>query len=322
MNDAYFSAFSLLQISDKQIWRRVRQRFSSCLSFSLLFYAFIFTTTLPLPVLASNYLYEFEFAETLKKQIPEQEFVWLKTDSPRDTLALFRESESGELRGTAIILSDLGKHPDWPNVIHDLRYALPAHDWSTLSVQMPVDVDINSNNDSNRAYQTIKKRLTAAIAHIENTNPGYVAIIARGKSANFAIRFVSESQNEATAAKALVFISAYDTPHLTSSDYMKNIAAPMLDIFAEKDQPNVLKSAKKRNIAARFAAKLRSSPQNLYSSRKVQELALNKSGNLRFRQIIIPGANGLFTAQKKQLVKAIRGWLQVHTTKKRTVASQ
>jgi len=279
-------------------------------------------TCLPTSASASNYLYEYEISESLKEGIPEKEFIWLDTGLKRKTLALRVNSKSTEAKGVVVILPDLGHHPDWPNIIHDLRYYLPQHGWATLTIQPPVDIDLENQHDFEAAYQTIKQRVTAAIKYIKADAPEFVVLLGRGKSANYAIRYVAETQNTDHSAHSVVFVSAFDSRYLTTSAYMKSIATPMLDIFAENDHPQVLESAHARIIAARFAAKLKSAPQNLSSTRKVQQLALNKTGNLRYRQIIIPGATALFTAQTKTLLKSIRGWLTVTSRKKRVVAER
>jgi len=318
MNDAYFSAFSFPHpLTQRQLLRK--HQISNPLK------QFFFTIIIILSfqsAFASNYLYEFEFSEALKKQLPSKQFVWLDTGGKRNTLSLLIKSQSLKARGAVIILPEIGHHPDWPNVIHDLRYKLAQYGWATLSVQMPIDVDLSTKQSQEDVYQTVKSRTIAAIKYIQANAPDYVVLLGRGKSANFAIRYIAETQNleQATqAAHALVFISAFDSDHLKTSDYMKSIATPMLDIFAEKDHQHVLQSATARNVAARFAAKLKSEPQNLTSSHKVQQLILNKTGNLRYRQIVIPGADTLFTAQSDVLIKAIRGWLQVHSRQQKVV---
>jgi len=319
MNDAYFSAFSFRNLL---IQRRFLLKNPTHIPLKQLFVAIIVTLSFQ-SAFASNYLYEFEFSEALKKQIPDKQFVWLDTGTKRDTLSLLIKSQSPKAKGAVIILPEIGHHPDWPNVIHDLRYKLAQYGWATLSVQMPVDVNLNNKQAYEDVYQTVKDRTIAAIKYIQANSPDFIVLLGRGKSANFAIRYIAETQNleQATqAAHALVFISAFDSKHLKISDYMKSIATPMLDIYAEKDHQNVLESATARNVAARFAAKLKSDPQNLTSSNKVQQLILNKTGNLRYRQIVIPGANALFTAQSDALIKAIRGWLQVHSSQKKIVA--
>ncbi len=318
MNDAYFSAFSFRNMLIQQ-WFMLNN--SSTSPLKQLFAAVILISSFQ-NVFASNYLYEYEFSEALKKQIPEKQFVWLDSGTDRDTLSLLIKSQSPKAKGAIIILPEIGHHPDWPNVIHDLRYTLAQYGWATLSVQMPVDVELNYKQAYEDVYQTVKKRTIAAIKYIQENSPDYIVLLARGKSANFAIRYIAEMQNleQATqAAHALVFIGAFDSAYLKTSDYMKSIAIPMLDIFAEKDHKYVLESATARVVAARFAAKLKSDPQNLTSSHKVQQLIINKTGNLRFRQIVIPGANALFTAQSDTLIKAIRGWLQVHSSQKKVV---
>ena len=74
----------------------------------------------------------------------------------------------------------------------------------------------------------------------------------------------------------------------------------------------MLESAAKRLVAANFAGKLKAKPRFLKLSSKVQNLAINKTGNLRYRQKVINGADYQFDEEEQQLIKAIRGWLAVY----------
>ena len=201
---------------------------------------------------ATNFLYEYEASEILKQQLPANQIVWLSTAAKRDTLALLKKSEALEAAGAVIILPDLNHHPDWPQMIHPMRRYFPRFGWATLSIQTPVDIDTTREQSINKAYETVKLRIIAAINYLVTNSAKTIILLGRGHSAHFAVRYAAEHQTQANI-DALVFVSAFDDFSSNTSNYMKSIAIPMLDIFAEKDDVRVLSSAQARLVAARFA---------------------------------------------------------------------
>jgi len=82
-------------------------------------------------------------------------------------------------RGTAIIRHRLGTHPDWERVAGPLRKKLPAHGWSTLSLQMPV----LHNDASHYDYVEIMPeghpfRIEAALTYPQNRATHRIILIA------------------------------------------------------------------------------------------------------------------------------------------------
>lgn len=55
-------------------------------------------------------------------------------------LGLYLPASGPSKQGAALLLPDLGAHPDWPGVIASLRRGLPRHGWATLSIQLPEPV--------------------------------------------------------------------------------------------------------------------------------------------------------------------------------------
>jgi len=270
--------------------------------------------------LSSNFLIEYEFSESLIKQVDAEEIVWLETGIKRKTFALFTDAENIDIQGGAIILSDFNQHPDWPQITRQLRKALPRFGWQTLSIQMPIIENHPTNIELERQYNAVGSRIQAGIDHFKEKGVQNIVLIGRSQTANIAIRYTAEiSQQiqdeenpEESAIQALVCISAFDSPWLNVSESIRQIPIAILDIFGENDIPEVLMSAKKRLIASQFSAKLKHRPTTLPSSRKVQKLAINKTGNLRYRQAVIAGADHQFTRQDRELVKYIRGWLGIY----------
>ena len=262
----------------------------------------------------SNYFEEEKIALSLKETEEAENIVWLKTPEKRDILALLSPSNISSLQGGVIILADLYQSPDWPVTVHGLRKHLPNYGWETLSIQLPVPTSNPSNPELDEAYTLTQQRIEAAVLYFKNKNINNISLIGISQSANFSIKYTASLPEKNDDIQSLVSIRAYDSNWLVSSDLVKSISLPMLDIYPEHDSEIILKSAKKRLISAGFSAKMQARPRKLELSPKVQKLAINKTGNLRYRQKVINGANYHFDKLEPTLIKVIRGWLGVYAS--------
>jgi len=286
----------------------IHPAFSGC----LLVFAF-----LAQPAFAnSNYFLEKQISRSLAQTEKKENILWLKTTEKPPILALLAPANTLEKQGGVIILADLFQSPDWPIIIHGLRTKLPDYGWETLSIQLPIPVYDISNAELNSTYELTRQRINSAIDYFKTNNISNIVLIGVGQSANFALKYVATLPVKDPKIQAIVSIKAYDSRWLTSSELVKKISIPLFDIIPEHDADIVLNSAKKRLIAANFAGKLKTNPRMLALSSKVQTLAINKTGNLRYRQKVINGANYHFDEQEYTLIKAIRGWLGVYASGK------
>ena len=261
---------------------------------------------------SSNYFQEEKIAQSLIKSEKKENIVWLKTSEKREILALLSPSNSLNLQGGVIILADLHQSPDWPVIIHGLRLHLPNFGWETLSVQLPIPVGAPTLPELDDLYKLTEERINAAILYFKNKNISNINLIGLGQSANFGLKYAASLPEESDDIQAIVSIRAYDSDWMNSSELLRKVAFPLLDIYPEHDSDIVLNSAKKRLIETGFAAKLKTRPRSIDLSAKVQNLAINKTGNLRYRQKVINGANYQFDALEPTVYKVIRGWLGLY----------
>lgn len=286
----------------------------------MLFIIFIGTLILlSFPSMAgSNYFLEKKISLTLLESDRKKDIIWLKTGEARAILALKSPSKSAKMQGGIIILADLYQPPDWPVIVHGLRQYLPNYGWETLSVQLPIpNAAANTERsigEQNELYNLTQKRIDAAVAYFKNKNINNISLIGINQSANFGLKYAASQAIDSDNIQSIVSIRAYDSSWLVSSDLVKNISLPLLDIIPEYDNDIILLSAKRRLIAAGFAAKMNTRPRQVKLSPKVQKLAINKTGNLRYRQKVINGANAYFNHFEFTLFKTIRGWLGVYAS--------
>ena len=265
---------------------------------------------------SSNYYLEEKISQSLKKTEKSENIVWLKTAEKKEILALLSPSNTVDLQGGVIILADLYQNPDWPVTVHGLRKHLPNFGWDTLSVQLPIPVAHPNNAELDKAYELTRQRIESAIAYFKARNINNINMIGINQSANFTLKYAETLPATDKQIQSIVCIRAYDSDWLISSELVKNIAIPLLDIYPEHDSDIILESAKKRLIAANFAGKLQTLTKPLELSAKVQKLAINKTGNLRYRQKSINGANYHFDKLEHTLFKVIRGWMAVYASGK------
>ncbi len=309
MNHQFFSANS----SADQITSNSTQHKQRTLK-PLLSLAYLLLPLFAQTIAATDYYAEYKTRLALQKQYLPNEIVWLTSDSKTKTLALYKEASGAKKLGAAIILSDLGHHPDWPIIIKPLRQNLARHGWQTLSVHMPQAKPESSSAELESLYQTVKTRVKLALNHMTKNQQNLV-VIAHGHTANIVIRHLAENLDDQQKVSAFVGISLFDSPWIQTSQHLEKIPIPILDVFAEYDTLSTLKSAPIRLAATRRLIAPYATTSSLNYSPKAQALAKKKTGRLNYRQTIIHGAYAGFSHRQAALVKTIRGWLQHYSAK-------
>jgi len=262
---------------------------------------------------ASDWLKEQHWSQAIQAQAKPEEITWL-TIKKQKVLALFVEKTTHTYSQGIILLHDIGKHPDSPQVLHPLRKQLPQHGWSTLSLQMPIASNQHQSELDSLLIQA-EPRITAAIHFLTNKQTTKIILLGHGIGATLAAAYIEKHITQRPEIIALIGIGFYTNNQasnwLNVTKTLTNIPISILDIFGQNDLPWVLNSANERLQSARQSGKL---GKAIFSDStiKVQQLSLNKTGNMRFRQIKILGANHNFSNHTEALIKHIRGWLKKH----------
>jgi len=304
MNSEFFSAYSSL------ICPQTKQDTKKPISFKQLTGILLLLLLQSYAALATNYYAEEQISRILQQEVDPKEIVWLDPDKPLKHIALYKEAQGIDVLGSILILADLNHHPDWPHIIRPLRNDLANHGWNTLSLQMPIKEKQASVIRLDTLYEIAESRINSAIDYLaKNENPNII-IIGRRHSANVAIKYLVEKPENNEKVTALVTISSFDSPWINSSQLIRKLPIPYLDVYAQIDTPEVLNSAPKRLTAAKFAGQKMDKEPQLMLSPKVRQLAKNKTGNLHYRQTKINGAQPNFSQHQDTLFKTIRGWLK------------
>jgi predicted alpha/beta-fold hydrolase len=232
---------------------------------------------------ASDYQRETDFAEAISKTLTVGKIVWLEAEG-RKFLALHTDTESAITKGAVIILHDSGGHPDQQQVVHSLRTVLPAHNWTTLALQIPIREIGAGNHEYYALFPEAHARINAGIQYLKQNGAETIVLVGYGLGGLMAVSALAQPMPD---IKALVAISlpVPDTAIKTAQtlDFLKHIKSPLLDIYGGLDQPDVVASARDRRVAA-------------------QE-------NTDYRQIRIDDEGHEYLHDEGLLVKRIYSWL-------------
>ncbi|QSB00105.1 DUF3530 family protein [Methylomonas sp. EFPC1] len=202
-------------------------------------------------VFATDSRREQDFAAAIQQQLSMGQATWLKS-ADKTFLALFSEAEKTDNSQVAIVLHDMGEHPDAKPLIHRLRTTLPMHNWATLALQMPIRESGAQAEDYYPLFEEARGRIDAAVEHLLKNGAKHIAIVGYGMGALMATSRLADKPNDVTA---LVSISL-PVPQTTATqaqslDLIKKVQLPCLDVYAEFDLPAVLDSARQRRMAGK-----------------------------------------------------------------------
>jgi len=226
---------------------------------------------------------EQEFAAELQKRPLIGKSLWLQA-AGQDFFCLYTESEKTDNTQAAIILHDIGGDPDQKPVLHALRTQLPEHNWATLALQLPLREKSATEADYYELFAESQLRIRAAVAYLQKGGAKKIALIGYGLGALQAVYAVNEKP-EAIIAVAAISLPVPESaaPQVQSLAFIKNIALPLLDIYAEFDLPTVLNTAQQRRQAAKE--------------------------NPVYWQVRMEGENHAYQQDYERLVKRVYSWL-------------
>lgn len=246
---------------------------------------------LALNSVASDEKREAEIAADVQKTLNLGHAVWLEAGNKK-FLGLFTDTAKNPRSGMVILLHDTGGHPNQQAVIKNLRAFFPQHRWATLSIQLPVHEASAPVQDYYSLFPEAKNRLAAAIEFAKNEKAEKIAIVGYGLGSLMATYALSETKNEAVTALVTISLPVPETTENTAQtlQFIPKISQPMLDIFAENDMPDVVRSARDKAVAGKI--------------------------NPHYRQVQIDHEGHFFLHDDGVLVKRIYSWLNSEELKK------
>ncbi len=247
--------------------------------------------SLSIPALASDVAKEKRWANDIVGALIDGEAVWLTAEKQptksNKFLGIYTESSEKKIKGAAIVLHGIGVHPNWTDVVYPLRVQLPEHGWHTLSLQMPILRNQAEYDEYKPLFVEIAPRMNAGIKYLQSKGVKNIVIVGHSLGSTMASYYLAEDNVPQVSALVAVGVSGiqFGDPGLGFFNSLTKLKLPILDIFGTNDIEPVLSSYKKRAAVAK------------------------KSGNKRYTQIIVKGADHFFAGKDESLVKNVSEWL-------------
>jgi len=232
---------------------------------------------------ASDLAKEKRWADQVVDSLLDGEAVWLN-DGSHDFLGIYTPADEDKARGV-ILMHGIGVHPDWQQVIHPLRVELAAHNWNTLSIQMPVLPNEAESAEYAPLFDEVAPRIDAAIAFLKAKGVDDIVLIGHSLGAAMAAWYLTTPRQDVQGL-VVIGMQAAEDPRMNGVLSLEKITLPVLDVYGENDLEGVLASS-----GARAQAAL-------------------KADNGHFTQIEIAGSGHFHDGHENELVEAVAKWLE------------
>ena len=200
---------------------------------------------------ASDQKREADFAEGINKTLAIGKAVWLESEGKK-FFGLYTQTEKITSKSVAIILHDMGGHPNQQQLIYNLRVFLPEHNWATLALQMPLRELGAESEDYYALFPEAVARIHSAINYAKNNGAENIVVVGHGLGGLMGLYALAE---QAADIKALVTISLpvpkTEDKSAQTLAFIKKIKIPLLDIYGVLDVPEVTDSDRARRLAAK-----------------------------------------------------------------------
>ncbi|MEQ1529834.1 MAG: DUF3530 family protein, partial [Methylococcales bacterium] len=194
---------------------------------------------------------EAEFAQLLMQSTLIGKPLQLEADGKK-FLNLYTETEKSKSQGTVILLHDIGGHPNQNPVIAGLRTYLPEHNWTTLSLQMPVREVGSEQAEYYPLFTEALARIQAGVKYAKDKGSATIVLTGYGLGALMAAYAQSE-QGADIAGLIAISLPVPKTSAKTAQtlEFIKKIKTPMLDIYGAFDGAEVRETARDRRLAGK-----------------------------------------------------------------------
>jgi len=165
---------------------------------------FISLNSLALNSLAINIDSEKRWAEQLRDNIVigEPIEIPLTSGTEKTFFSIFTPHETSSPKGAIILMHGSGAHPDWGDIIHPLRVELPDKGWSTLSIQMPLELPEQKDPASRKiVIEASVARIEAAIQFLKSKQYQKIIFIAHSFGTLMALNLLQQKPDAKNSDK-------------------------------------------------------------------------------------------------------------------------
>ena len=216
----------------------------------------------------ADYAREQRWAAEITPSILVGDPVQLAAPDGRRFLGLY--TPNSKAQAGVVVVHGLGMHPDW-GLINPLRSQLAEQGYATLSVQMPVLAAEMRGDQYPPLFPEAAARIAAAVKFLQDKGHKKIAIV----SHSFGSRMTNVLLNQSDAPAIIAWVSIGIVGEYANPATFK---APVLDLYGEKDFPEVLELAAKRATAIqkiRGSAQIRVAGADHYFNNMENELVRN-----------------------------------------------
>lgn len=200
---------------------------------------------------------EADFADSIGKTLTIGKTVWLESGGKK-FLGLYTEIEKVSGNGAVIILHDMGGHPDQQQLVYGLRVFLPEHNWTTLSLQMPLREAGVEKEEYYALFPEAAARIQAGINYLKRNGEENIVVVGYGLGSLMAIYALSKQAKDINALVTINLpVPATENKMAQTLDFIKKTQIPMLDIYGALDVADVTETARERRLAAKENADYR-----------------------------------------------------------------
>jgi hypothetical protein len=198
---------------------------------------------LPVPGHTSDLEREQRLADEIVDAILDGEPVTLETGTV-DFLGIYTPAETATARGAVIILHGRGMHPDWAQVAGPLRIGLPAHGWSTLSLQMPVLAKDAKFYDYVPVFPEAIPRIEAGIGYLRSLGYERIVLLAHSCGVHMSMVWLEVTEKPQIGGYIGISMGATDYRQPMRQPFPFNkLKIPFLSILGSEDYPAVQRMA-------------------------------------------------------------------------------
>ena len=185
----------------------------------------------------ADYAREKRWADEITPGLVVGDAVYLAQKSGHKFLAIY--TEAAQPRAAVITVHGLGVHPDWA-LIGALRSGLADQGYATLSVQMPVLAATAQAEEYLPLFPDAAERLQAAVAFLKSKGHRKIALAAHSMGSRMSNFFLVSTPDNG--------IDVWVSVGISSGEFAEpgKLRVPVLDIYGERDLPQVLKQAEAR----------------------------------------------------------------------------
>ncbi len=224
----------------------------------------------------ADYAREQRWADEITPGLVVGDAVYLAQKSGHKFLAIY--TAAAQPRAAVITVHGLGVHPDWA-LIGALRSGLAEQGYTTLSVQMPVLAADAKGEEYPALFPEAAERLRAAVAFLKSKGHQKLALASHSMGSRMSNFFLVSTPGHG--------IDTWISIGISSGEFAEpgKLRLPVLDIYGERDFPQVLQQAEAR---ANVLRTLRGSAQ-----------------------IEVAGADHFFAGHEGELVRQVKQFLDL-----------